>query len=267
MPKVGLYRGQVMHCRMRPFRHRFVYRVCSILLDLDRLDHLPRLRLFSIGGRTLFSWHPCDHGARDGSPLRPWLEHLLRKAGRPAEGRTIWLFCFPRVLGHAFNPLCTYFVCDGERIETIIHEVRNTFGRHHHYVVAVDPPGTGLLRHIVDKEFYVSPFIGMAARYRFRTSLPDDRLTLAIHQTVPAGPQLLAAYVADRHPLTDAELLKSLWWAGPLGLKVVLGIYLEALRLWWKGARWRGPSTLPADRGGTAHGAPLLRPVRSARTD
>ena len=34
----ALYPGEVMHARLKPFGHRFTYRVFSLLIDLDRLD-------------------------------------------------------------------------------------------------------------------------------------------------------------------------------------------------------------------------------------
>jgi DUF1365 family protein len=33
-----LYVGKVTHARLKPFPHRFSYRVMSLLIDLDRLD-------------------------------------------------------------------------------------------------------------------------------------------------------------------------------------------------------------------------------------
>ena len=251
MPVTCLYRGEVMHCRMRPFRHRFVYRVFSILLDIDRPDDRPPTRLFSVGRRNLFSWFPHDHGPRDGSALRPWLDDRLAEAGRPSAGRTVWLSCFPRMLGYVFNPISIYFVYDGPRLETIVYEVKNTFGRQHAYVLAVDEPGSGMVRHAVDKAFFVSPFIGMTARYHFKVARPEERLVLSIRETVPEGLQLLASQVGTRRPLTDRSLLAAILWAGPMTFKVMAGIHWEAIRLWWKGARFGGPSTVPADKGGT----------------
>ena len=39
----ALYRGTVMHARMKPVAHRFTYRVFSLLVDIGRLDELARL--------------------------------------------------------------------------------------------------------------------------------------------------------------------------------------------------------------------------------
>ncbi|MFW5681172.1 MAG: DUF1365 family protein [Pseudomonadota bacterium] len=44
---------------------------------------------------------------------------------------------------------------------------------------------------------------------------------------------------------------------GPMTLKVIAGIHWQALKLWWRGAPFRGPSSVPSpvvagnsDRGG-----------------
>ena len=71
-----------MHRRFFPVQYRFVYRVFSLLLDLDRLDEVARrCRLFSHNAFNLFSFHDRDHGAGDGSPLRDWLLGRLPAMG------------------------------------------------------------------------------------------------------------------------------------------------------------------------------------------
>ena len=40
---LSIYEGEVMHARMKPFSHRFTYRVFSTLVDLDRLDEVASL--------------------------------------------------------------------------------------------------------------------------------------------------------------------------------------------------------------------------------
>ncbi|MFX4223714.1 MAG: hypothetical protein ACMVO3_23710 [Thalassobaculum sp.] len=39
------------------------------------------MRFFSVDRGNLFSFHQRDHGARDGAPLKPWVEAVLRRAG------------------------------------------------------------------------------------------------------------------------------------------------------------------------------------------
>jgi DUF1365 family protein len=241
MPRSCLYVGDVMHRRLRPVAHRFVYRVFSLLVDVDELPELGRrLFLFSHNGRGVFSLRDADHGARDGAPLRPWVEDACARAGVALDGGRIFLHCFPRVLGFGFDPL-SIFWCYGPdaRLRAIVYEVKNTFGEQHAYVVPIAaPPAPGAaLRHARDKLFYVSPFIGMEARYAFKVYEPEERLAVAINETGPDGAILVATHRGVRRPLTDPALLRAFLAFPFLSFKVFGGIHWEALKLWWKGAQ------------------------------
>ncbi|MFC4352700.1 DUF1365 domain-containing protein [Fodinicurvata halophila] len=246
----ALYFGQVMHKRLRPFGHRFVYRIFQLWLDLDELPDLDRrLRLFSHNRFNLFSFHDRDHGARDGGALRPWIESQLAAAGIDLDGGPVRLLCFPRILGYVFNPLTIWFCHhrDG-RLRAVLYEVRNTFGDKHGYLIPVASPlAPGEpLQQDCDKALHVSPFIPMQAHYRFRLSLPDERLSVVIRESVPEGEQLVAAQSAHRAELTDARLLRAFFTHPLLTLKVIGAIHWQALRLWLKGAPFHRRPRPPA---------------------
>lgn len=235
-----LYRGHVMHMRLTPFAHRFRYRVFTLLLDIDRLEETcGRLRLLGLDRFGLMSFHRRDHGPRDGSALRPWVEAELARAGQPRPAR-IRLLAFPRILGYVFNPLSVYYCEDaGGRLTSVVYEVKNTMGDQHAYVLAAEPSPDGTIRHGHPKGFFVSPFIGMDQDYAFTVRPPDERLSLRIRQRDRDGPWLIAAQTGRRRPLTDGELLRQ-WLGHPLmTLKVIGAIHWQALRLWLKGARFR----------------------------
>ena len=240
-PVSRVYVGRVTHARLRPFHHRFAYRVFTMLLDLDELPALDRsLRLFAHNRAGLFSFHDADHGPRDGSPLRPWIEARLAEAGIRLDGGPVRLLCFPRVLGYVFNPLTVWFchARDG-RLAAILYEVSNTRGERHGYVVPVSERAQAgaSAAHRAEKAFYVSPFIGMDATYRFRLRGPSDRLTMTIREDVPEGPQLIATLSARSRPLGDATLARLFFSHPVLTQKVIGAIHWEAARLWLKGAK------------------------------
>ncbi len=80
-----LFLGQVMHRRLRPAVHAFVYPVFYIQLPVRDLS-AGNCRIFSVDRSNLLSFRSCDHGPRDGSPLLPWIQAQLR-AARPARRR------------------------------------------------------------------------------------------------------------------------------------------------------------------------------------
>lgn len=238
MPQSCLYFGEVMHHRFRPVRHRFVYRVFSLLLDLDEIPTLGRrLRVFSHNRFNLFAFHDRDHGFRDGSTARPWVEQQLRSAGIVCDAAKIFVLCFPRIFGYVFNPLTIYWCHDaGGVLRAIVYEVKNTFGEQHAYALPVRAASSdGAIRQRADKDFYVSPFIDMNARYEFRLEAAEERLSVTIRESDEAGELLAATHVGRRRALSDGGLLRAFFAFPLMTLKIVAGIHWEALRLWRKG--------------------------------
>jgi uncharacterized protein len=236
-----LYFGEVMHARLKPVGHRFSYRVMSLLIDLDRLDAADRqCRLFGVNRAALYSFNEGDHGRRDGSSLRRYVQACAAEHGIDLTGGRVRLLCYPRLFGYTFNPLSVYFCyrADGG-LALMIYEVRNTFGDLHAYVLPVQPGeiSDAGLRQRQDKLFYVSPFIEMAMRYHFRVSGPGERIKLRILETDREGPLLAATFHGRRSDLRTAALLRSLVTLPLVSLKIVAAIHWEALRLWLKGAR------------------------------
>lgn len=237
----ALYFGEVMHARLKPLRHRFTYRVMSLLIDLDRLDDADRLSaLFGVNRAALYSFKEADHGDRDGSPLRAYAQRCAAEQGIDLTGGRVLLLCYPRLLGYTFNPLSVYFCyrSSGE-LALLIYEVRNTFGGIHAYVLPVTPAECSSVgvRQRQDKLFYVSPFLEMATRYHFRVLPPGRSVKLRILQTDCEGPLLAATFRGNRLALTTPALLWSFFALPIVTVKIIAAIHWEALRLWLKGMR------------------------------
>ena len=241
----ALYAGAVMHARLKPAGHRFNYRVFNLLIDLDHLREADRLsRLFSIGRFNLASFHEKDHGPRDGGSLRSHVDRLLFEAGVGERAERVLLLCYPRILGYVFNPLSVYYAYSarGELI-ALVYEVRNTFGDIHSYVEPVRPGQSGPegVRQSCKKAFFVSPFLDMKQRYRFRILPPGQAIRVRILESDAEGPILSATFSGSFTKLTSANLLRLCSSMPLLTVKVIAAIHFEAIRLWLKGVPFFPP--------------------------
>lgn len=254
-----LYVGEVMHARLKPFGHRFIYSVFSLLVDIDRLAELGRAsRLLSVNAPNFVSFRESDHVERPGETVRDFAVRLLSGVGLDGQASRILLLAYPRILGYVFNPISVYFAYDAEnRLIALIYAVRNTFGERHNYVARIEDGDLSEagVRQSRAKIFHVSPFIGMGARYRFRILPPGRVVRLRIHETEAGEPLLAATFVGEARPLATRTLALCLVQFPLMTLKIVAGIHWEALRLWLKGARFRTSPPAPVASSHADHGS------------
>jgi len=234
-----LYRGSVVHTRLKPVRHRLRYRVFYLLLDID--DPEADLTLLSHNRFNLFSFHDRDHGGGDRRTLRHWVEREIEKLGMAAPA-SIRLLTLPRVLGYVFNPISVYFCYDAAgNLVAVIYEVNNTFGERHSYVARAT--GGTHLDHECFKRFYVSPFNDISGGYRIVLDATQKTISLSVHQRDCEGPLLYAGLNLSHEPLTDWTLFKVFLAMPLMTVKVIAAIHWEAFKLWRKGLK---PTSRPA---------------------
>lgn len=239
-PAAGmLYLAKVVHQRRYPVGYRFDYRVFSLLLDIDRLEQTARdLRVFSHNRFNLLSLHDSDHGPRDGTPLRPWVDRLLAAQGIDLEGGRVRLLAMPRLFGYVFNPISLWYCehADG-RLRAVLCEVSNTFGDHHCYLLHERGlPLPSPFRARAMKRLHVSPLIGMHAEYAFQLDAPGERVGVHIREFAEHGLMLVATLAGRARELNDRNLLRAVAGLPLMTLKVMAAIHWQALRIWLRGA-------------------------------
>lgn len=262
LPAAQLLRGQVMHQRLRPAPHRFVYPVFCVRLDLARVAEasntwfgVDRLRLMMVRTR--------DYGARDGSNLQDWVRARLREAGAPAEGRIV-LQTFPRLFGFVFNPV-SFFLCHDASgaLRSVLAEVNNTFGDTQHYLLRAADGGAidDQVRLVCDKLMHVSPFCEVRGFYRFRFRDQGSTAFVGIDYydhgqpaEVASGLQPLMRTSIGGHlsPLTASASLAALCAQPLLTLGVVARIHWQALLLWRKRVPWFSKPERPLGAGSSS---------------
>lgn len=246
-----LYTGRVTHQRTRPARNGFRYPVYYLWLDLDEIDALDeRLALFSHNRANLVSFWDSDHGARDGSPLRPWVDALAARADVDLRDGRVMLLTFPRVMGARFYPV-SFWYCFGEEgsVLAILAEVQNTYRDRHDYLLHNSgEPLDWEARPAVAKAFYVSPFVQREdVEHEFAFSKPGLQLSVRIRDLVEGSHMLTAAIQLSARELTDAALASTVLRHGPISTVALARIHWQALRLWAKRVPFYAHTPPPAE--------------------
>jgi DUF1365 family protein len=247
----ALYVGTVAHTRTRPKRNEFSYGIYFVYVDIDRLDELAgELVTFAHNGPGTVAVNDAEHGPRDGSPLRPWFDSVLARAGVDlGPGGRVMLLTFPRVGRWRFYPASFWYAFAGDgTLRAIMAEVNNTYGEHHDYLMHASGAAMAWTdKPEVDKVFHVSPFIEMDARYTFSFTEPGEELGVRILDTVAGKPLLLAKIELQRRPLTDEAVRPVIREYGPMSRRAAMLIGLQAARLVGKGIAFIPKPAPPAE--------------------
>ncbi len=260
-----LYECHVMHARFIPKRHRFVYRLFMLSVDLDELPQLHQsLRLFSFNRSNLFSLRDADFlplhddahlparaiaSAPAASLKERVLAYLAAHDLHPGPDARVQLITLPRMLGYRFNPVSFYFVRDAaDTPVAALAEVTNTFHEIKPYLFSGDTLRGGAFRLRVPKHFYVSPFSDVDVAFDFSLRLPGDRLSVQIDDYIGEQRTLTSALAGPARPLTDRALAWFLIKYPLLTVRVMALIHWHALRLWLKRVPWFAKAARATDQ-------------------
>ena len=238
MTPVEHLQGYTWHGRKGAIKNAFQYSIDYALINLSASVSGPIL--FSHNSPNLMSLRDRDHGGapRAGRGLL-WAQQVLQSHNLGLEG-DIFLLAQPRVLGHVFNPV-SFWLCHDKSAQlcAVIAEVSNTFGDRHSYLCCHPDlrPITAQETINAEKIFHVSPFQPLTGAYTFRFDITAEAIDIKIDYTTPSG-GVIATLRAAREPMTNRSILGALR-RRPFGSRRVLAlIHWQALKLWWKGARF-----------------------------
>lgn len=237
--------GQTVHARRGALKHRFRYGVDYVLIDPESPRHP---RLFSRNRFNLFAVHDRNHGGiREAGQGAVWARETLENAGL-SEGYSLRLLTQPAFLGFSFNPVSFWLACREDALVAVIAEVNNTFGDRHNYLCHLPDFAPIAATDVITahKVFHVSPFQEIKGGYSFSFAIHTDRIAIRIlHDNGQEG--LIATLTGARRKLTNGSILRATL-RRPFGaLRTLILIYAQALRLKFKGARYRPRREPPKD--------------------
>lgn len=241
----ALYRGHVMHQRVASLRHGFRYPIFMPLLDLAELPALDRsLRLFAYNRAGAVSYRDADHLKNYEGDTRARLTAFFRSCGETLPDGRVLLLTHARIFGYTFNPVSFFYCFDTTgSLRFVVAEVNNTFGDTHSYLLT----GDGANAWTTKKVLHVSPFFDMAGSYEWRLPAPGPTLEARCDLRHGGSLSLASRLTMARQPLTDKTLARALLGLPFMTAQVMFGIHWQALKLWFKGARFhRAPRYDPA---------------------
>jgi len=242
--KSCIYAGHVGHCRYEPVENGFRYSLFMMYLDLAEMNRVFRNRVFWSAHRPNLAWfRRRDYLGDPDVPLDTAVRNLVQQQlSRRPEG-PVRMLTHLRYFGYIFNPVTFYYVfdCDESRVDVVAADITNTpWGERHCYVL--DP------KENVDecedmhfrfaKSFHVSPFMDMDIEYDWRFSRPGETLRVQMINYRQEEKVFRANLDMKRLELNGRNLAAMLLGYPPMTLKVIAGIYWQAIRLRIKGARF-----------------------------
>ena len=239
--------GHTYHGRKGSTDNAFRYSIDYVMLDAEADPKTPWL--FSRNQGNVASLHDKDHGGAPGEGRGAvWAREVLDAHQVRARGRLL-LLAQPRFLGHVFNPVSFWLAHDEQdNLVAVIAEVTNTFGDRHSYLCRKpdNSPIKACDRLRATKIFYVSPFQPVEGGYEFRFDIRPEKIGIWIDYSQASG-GLIATLTGPRKAVSNGSILRSIL-RRPLGSRRVLAlIHWQALKLWWKGSRYRTRTEPPLE--------------------
>lgn len=234
-----LLRADVMHERLLPKNHKFIYKGFYLAFPLSQISKIQN-KILSYNSHGVFSFYDKDHGAKNGSELNTWIRNILAKENVTGVDGEIILVTYPRVCSFLFNPVSFWFCLNKKNeLVAVLAEVNNTFGESHNYLIAKNNETITKDEWLEAKKvFHVSPFMEVKGKYSFRFYYSEEKIGVWLNYETEVGIMLKTYIIGNRTELSSASCLKMLLRFPFITLVTLFRIHLHAVKLFIKGIKF-----------------------------
>ncbi|MDR9828137.1 DUF1365 family protein [Vibrio sp. FNV 38] len=229
-----IYVGNVRHRRFTPVTHHINYQLFMPCIDLDELTQLSQ-DVMVFGTRW---WHWARFRRSDylgqGDLKQAVQNKVFELTGERVEGR-VEAVLHLRYLGLYFSPVNFYYLYDEQNDwQFMLAEVSNTPWNERHYYALPADSGEGDKDWQHEKAFHVSPFNPIDQVYQWKIKPIGEHLSVHL-ECHKEGKIFDATMAMTQIPFTSSKLLSLLIRTPIQTIKVMVGIYWQAFKLWRKG--------------------------------
>lgn len=260
--KNSIYVGQIRHRRFTPKVNRFGYSLYMLALDVDEVS-TPQFNIGVFGTRWFHAlkFNQTDYLKKeriktadktDPISLKQRITEKVQQLDGKYKIEKVVMLVQVRCFGLYFSPANFYFCYDAEgACNCMLAEVSNTpWNQRHYYLIDLndhldngDLPPT-------EKEFHVSPFMAIDMEYVWKVRPPSatsDALSIHIEnhtlnsdadkskeESKEDSKVFDATLSLKKKQFSKTELVKVLLGFPVMTLKIVLLIYWQAMKLFFK---------------------------------
>lgn len=234
--------GSVVHHRLSPIPHRFKYHMSWCLFDLDSLDELfAQSKFWSINKFNIVTLKNRDYINTSEDSIKQKAMALIQKRTQNEFKGKIFLFTHPRYLGFGFNSVNFYFCYEKNNLIYIISEINNTpWKQKHLYFHNIQDSHLNTNMHKADyvfefqKDFHISPFVDMNIDYIWKFNVNLEKLSVAMKLKHETKTLMHVNLQTKLQPILKTNQISWTIRQPFQALKMFIGIYWQALKLWYK---------------------------------